>query len=332
MRLIYGAGNFGKALAEYFKKHGIEYGGFIESRAEAGKKIFGNKVFSAESLGNIDISDIEIDLAISNKYIRQIIKENLVVNYKVDRTRIYDYTDFIYKNNLTSEHDKYCNICGSFVREFTRVIDENEGISEPCICPVCGSIHRFRYQMMIINKHSKLFRENQAVRVLHFGAEDYLGNMIRNINPSNMYITADISPGAMVKMDMTNMSEIPNGFFDYIIANHVMEHIIDDKKAVEEMSRCLKDDGEIILSFPVYESLEETFEDRSIVLPEERLKFFGQEDHVRKYGMDYIKRYESYGLEVRTFKSQNELTDYERKQLGIIYGDKMMICKKKKSI
>ena len=134
----------------------------------------------------------------------------------------------------------------------------------------------------------------------------------------------------MLKLDMTDMSEIPNGYFDYIIANHVMEHIIDDKKAVEEMTRCLKDDGEIILSFPVYENLEETYEDSSIISPEERLKAFGQEDHVRKYGMDYVKRYESYGLEVKTFISRNELTESERNQLGILAGDKMMICKKRR--
>ena len=60
------------------------------------------------------------------------------------------------------------------------------------------------------------------------------------------------------------------------------------------------------------------------------MKAFGQEDHVRKYGMDYVKRYESYGLEVKTFISRNELTESERNQLGILAGDKMMICKKRR--
>jgi len=79
----------------------------------------------------------------------------------------------------------------------------------------------------------------------------------------------------------------------------VLEHGPDDKKAIRVFYRVLKDDGWAILLVPITSTI--TFEDSSIVDPKERLKAFGQEDHVRRYGPDYVERLGDAGFKVEVF-------------------------------
>ena len=116
------------------------------------------------------------------------------------------------------------------------------------------------------------------------------------------YLTADLNPeGVMVKMDITDI-DYPDSTFDTIICNHVLEHIIDDHKAMSELHRVLKPGGWAILQVPISFSLDKTFEDASVTAPEEREQVFGQCDHVRIYAPDYIDRLEQAGFQVSPFK------------------------------
>ncbi len=118
--------------------------------------------------------------------------------------------------------------------------------------------------------------------------------------PTLDYTTADIeSPLAKVKMDI---HEIPfeANTFDVIFCNHVLEHVDDDIKAMQEMNRVLKPGGWAILQIPLFHPLpDETYEDKSITDPREREKAFGQDDHVRLYGKDYPERIKASGLLVK---------------------------------
>ncbi len=58
----------------------------------------------------------------------------------------------------------------------------------------------------------------------------------------------------------------------------------------------LESNGWAILIVPI--TSEKTFEDPSIIEPLERLKAFGQEDHVRRYGPDYVDRLREAGFSV----------------------------------
>lgn len=44
--------------------------------------------------------------------------------------------------------------------------------------------------------------------------------------------------------------------------------------------------------------MQKTFEDFTIIAPDDREKYFGQEDHVRIYGKDYKERLESVGFKL----------------------------------
>ena len=86
--------------------------------------------------------------------------------------------------------------------------------------------------------------------------------------------------------------------FDFILCNHVLEHINDDKKAMKELYRVLNKNGTAILQVPINQKSSKTFEDSSIVDKKERIEKFGQYDHIRLYGLDYLKKLESFGCHV----------------------------------
>lgn len=133
------------------------------------------------------------------------------------------------------------------------------------------------------------------------------------------YITADIeSPLAKVKMDIHQIPFSEN-IFDVVICNHVLEHVQDDIKAMSEIRRVLKPGGWAIMQVPFFSPVPDvTFEDTTITDPQEREKFFGQNDHVRMFGKDYSKRIERAGLkavEDDFAKAQHEKYGLQRAEI-----------------
>jgi predicted SAM-dependent methyltransferase len=129
------------------------------------------------------------------------------------------------------------------------------------------------------------------------------------------YLTADLFDArTMVKMDVTRI-EYPDESFDINYCSHVLEHVQDDRKAMGEFFRVLKDTGWAILLVPI--TVERTFEDPSIVEPEARLKAFGQEDHVRSYGPDYVDRLREAGFKVEVTRVEDLVRDDEAVRMGL---------------
>lgn len=91
--------------------------------------------------------------------------------------------------------------------------------------------------------------------------------------------------------------------YDFIICNHVLEHIIDHKTAISNLFKVLKRDGSAIVSVPILVNNAPTYEDYSIVSPNERKKHFGQWDHVRYYGADIENRFWDSGFKVKAVSS-----------------------------
>jgi hypothetical protein len=80
--------------------------------------------------------------------------------------------------------------------------------------------------------------------------------------------------------------------------SHVLEHVRDDISVMKSVSGLLSDGGSLLVQIPIDLGREQTREDWSITSPEGRLAAFGQEDHVRLYGRDFVKRLETAGLSV----------------------------------
>jgi SAM-dependent methyltransferase len=74
-----------------------------------------------------------------------------------------------------------------------------------------------------------------------------------------------------------------------VICNRVLEHVY-DRRALKEINRILSHDGVAILSVPIIEGWEHTYENINITTPEGRALHFGQHDHLRFYRNDFRQR------------------------------------------
>jgi SAM-dependent methyltransferase len=191
-------------------------------------------------------------------------------------------------------------------------------------CPHCRSLERHRLLWLFLKKQTDIFNKGTK-NILHVAAEPCLEKHFRRIHGKN-YLTADLNnPSAMVKMDITDI-HYPNRTFDIIICNHVLEHIIEDKKAMSEFYRVLKNNGWAILLVPIND-MEKTYEDNSITTEAGRLKAFGHEDHVRRYGRDYSTRLQSVGFNVNIILP-NEFADEKDIKNMNLPKDNIYYCKK----
>ena len=192
-------------------------------------------------------------------------------------------------------------------------------------CPNCRSLERHRLIYLFVKNKTNLF--TSKLKMLHVAPERILALIFKN--KSNIdYLSVDLEPDkAMVKMDITNI-KYPDNTFDVIFASHVLEHIPDDKKAMGELYRVLHPKGWAILQVPIWG--EKTFEDSSIKSPEEREKYFGQSDHVRKYGFDnvYLERLQEAGFKVKVDNYVKTLGSEKIKQYGLIETESIYYCKK----
>lgn len=162
-------------------------------------------------------------------------------------------------------------------------------------CPFCASHDRERH-LLLYMRESGVMRKIRGARVLHMAPEKNLSRIIRNENPA-LYVQGDMFPPSP-DVEKIDLRKIPysDGSFDVLIANHVMEHVNDDRSALREIFRVLAPAGVAILQTPYSSKLEKTFEDPGIDGDELRLAFYGQEDHVRLYGKDIFSRFSSEGL------------------------------------
>jgi SAM-dependent methyltransferase len=204
-------------------------------------------------------------------------------------------------------------------KSFRKFLPYGYGIQRPnVLSPSTLSLERHRLLWLYLNNETNFFSEKK--KVLHMAPEQCFLKRFRKLNHD--YITADLySPIADVKADITKLP-FEDDSFDVVFCNHVLEHIPDDTKAMQELYRVMKKGGMGIFQIPQDLNRETTFEDDSITDPKERAKIFGQYDHVRVYGRDYFDKLRSIGFTVDevnyTEKLSAELSDKYRLMKGEI--------------
>ncbi len=194
------------------------------------------------------------------------------------------------------------------------------------LCPYCFSLERHRLLWSYLKKKTKIFQI--PMQMLHIAPELCLMRKLRQL-PHLNYVTADLtSPLADIKMDLHAMP-FQNESFDAILCYHVLEHVHDDQKCMQEILRVLKPNGWAILQVPICWSLEQTYEDASITSPKERQKAFGQNDHVRIYGQDYVARLRDAGFTVQVENYLQEIPPEDRKKFSLPIDEKIILCVKR---
>lgn len=183
-------------------------------------------------------------------------------------------------------------------------------------CPKCESNDRERHLLLYFQR-TQMERHVAQARVLHFAPERGISAYVAGLKPSH-YVKADLFPKAadVQRVDMLNM-DFSDGAFDLVIANHVLEHVEDDARALSEIRRVLRPGGMAILQTPYSAMLVQTFEDRGIQSSSARTFAYGQDDHVRLYGQDIGARFAAAGFVSRMVEHKTLLADIDPAVYGV---------------
>lgn len=236
------------------------------------------------------------------KIILKLIPKNVLFRYEYALR--YFYYLFYLGNNFQ------CNICYKKISNFIALGNDR-------LCPRCGSLQRTRRLMQILNDGFL----NENTKILDFSPSR---SIYRVLKSKQNYLSSDLSGDFLfdVRYDITDIEAQKNSF-DLIICYHILEHIVDDQKAMNELFRVLKNGGFCIIQTPFKTG--EIYEDYSIKTPEEREKHFGQNDHVRIYSVSGLqKRLEDAGFKVVV---KNFELDHENLH-GFSSKETVLICNK----
>ena len=220
---------------------------------------------------------------------------------------------------------KECPLCGCRRRKFLPygyVVQR-----ENALCPRCLALERHRLLWLWLERKSDLLQTTP--QLLHIAPEVALMRKFKQLYASqpSRYITADLeSPLADMHFDIQDIP-LSEGSQEVVICNHILEHVEDDGKALREIFRILRPGGWGVILSPVDLEREKSFEDDSITSPEERTRIFGQYDHRRIYGRDYVERLAAAGFEVEDCDFKREFSVQEQ-ELFALPEDHIYIVRK----
>lgn len=224
-------------------------------------------------------------LGLKSKFPRPLWKALSAVYRKLLRLR-YKIPEALNSGKMTL----YCPCCGNnykrFVAgdysEFADYYDLSlfKDVRQDVICPYCGSLPRHRILSSWGEQNIDSFKSKD---ILYFAPERSMTTWMRRHKIS--CTTADLfNDEADLQIDIQKTG-LESGSYDVVICNHVLEHVDDVMTALYEIKRILRPGGMLICSFPMSTRDEKVFEDKNVVKEEDRLRVYGQSDHVRLFGM-----------------------------------------------
>lgn len=227
---------------------------------------------------------------------------------------LWNFLEFLFDKSqsfLKKGSKVECNLCGNSFKEFKKHGLDSNAIAKHNIigagirkskCYNCGSVDRDRLLFEFLKKF-----DLNNLKVLHVAPEISVFEKLKHF--PNYYVgDLDIERYKkfenIIRTDITNLYQFSKNTFDLIICNHVLEHIIEDVKAIKELHRVVKKNGSVILNVPIMEKNYKTLYDPAIVSQKDRHENYCQFDHVRLYGQDFFDFIEKFG-----FKSLKFLPD-----------------------
>lgn len=200
-----------------------------------------------------------------------------------------------------------------------------ENPRENVLSPSTLSLERHRLLWLYLKNETDFF--TKTLQVLHFAPEQAFYKRFRRMQ-NIAYTTTDLnSPLADVKADICDLPFADHSY-DVILCNHVLEHIPNDTKAMQELYRVMKPGGWGIFQIPQDLKREKTFEDDTITDKKERAKIFGQYDHVRIYGRDYFDKLRSVGFTVEEVDYTSVLPKEDVEKYRLAKGEIIPLVRK----
>jgi SAM-dependent methyltransferase len=213
-------------------------------------------------------------------------------------------------------------------RSFKKMLPYGYGDQrENVLSPSTLSLERHRLMWLFLRDQTSFFTADTELKVLHIAPEQCFLDIFRKQKNLD-YTTSDLeSPIADVKADICNLPFKENEF-DVVFCNHVLEHITDDTKAMQELYRVLKPGGFGIFQVPQDLNRSTTFEDNSIIDKKERAKIFGQYDHVRIYGRDYFDKLKATGFQVDEVDYTKKIGQEKLNRFCLMPNEILPVCYK----
>lgn len=213
-----------------------------------------------------------------------------------------------------------CNLCGG--ARFAPHRKQTTGR-----CAACGSKQRHRLAFAVYQRTGLLAAAASPPygrRVLHLAPEPLLHDRIRDAVGAG-YLPADARPEIYPHAQCLRLflprdfRVFPAEFFDFVIHNHVLEHIPGSfREHIAGFCRLLKPGGRLIFSVPGPWMQAITREGgEKLATGADRLKRFGQHDHLKRFGRDLPEFLES--LEGGGF-AWDPLTAEDRAEIGVEPG------------
>jgi SAM-dependent methyltransferase len=205
-----------------------------------------------------------------------------------------------------------CPVCEA---AFARFAVSGPDGGERRACPRCGSRQRHRLLAIYFRDRTDLFRRAQDV--LHFAPEQGMGARLRAVHGAG-YVSVDVDQArADVAADITDLP-FADASFDVVLCVHVLEHVTDDRAAMRQLRRVLRPTGWAVIQVPIQRDV--TIEDPEERDPAQRLRRFGQDDHVRMYGNDFFDRLREAGFAPAVVDMRADLGRFSRWRCGLGYA------------
>jgi len=244
----------------------------------------------------------------------------------------------IFTKELAYNHE--CIMCGKKVERFlpyqykrhkSDIINKYQIIesdTDNFSCPHCNCHDRTRHIVMYFNRMNIWKNCILGKSILHIAPESHLQRIISQLNVKE-YVCGDLNPAneTVKKIDITNIPYKDN-YFDFVICNHVLEHVPEDLKAMKEIYRVLKKDGFAVLQTPYSPVINISYENKAINTPAERLEFYGQSDHARIYGLDLFDKLVNVGFKLNIIKNDDLFTREECKKYGVNHRENLILVQK----
>jgi SAM-dependent methyltransferase len=194
-------------------------------------------------------------------------------------------------------------------------------------CFSCGANDREKLIYLFLKDKTELFASSAKMRVLHIAPERRIAAQLLELNLleyvcGDLYVAEYNYPDYVQNMDVLDIP-YPDNHFDIILCNHVLEHIPADLDAMKSLCRVLKPGCKALLQVPISANSTTTDEDFTITDPKILEQRFGQFDHVRIYGQDYVTRLTSAG-----FKVNRTNISAEYPKTGVNINEDLFICTK----
>jgi SAM-dependent methyltransferase len=192
-------------------------------------------------------------------------------------------------------------------------------------CPGCGAPERARLLWFFL-QHQRPELLTNTPTILQIAPDTGLESKLR-LMKGIRYLSGDLQePEAMIKLDLTKL-DLPDKCFDLIICLHVLAHISDDRRAMREILRVLRPGGIALLMTPMNTGAQDTYEDPSIIDPDQRDKAYGEWDFVRVYGLDFSDRLKEAGFQIEVVQPADQMAEPDRKAMGL-WNDRIFICRR----